>query len=150
MNTFSDASAREYPKHPRVGVGVVAIKDNKILLVKRAFEPGANKWSIPGGMVEVGERLSDAGVRETEEETGIRVQMLELISAFDMIDFDDEGKVKYHYVLVDFLARPTGGDEKPSEEITDLKWVSYETAKDMDLTETARRALSELFGLDFT
>lgn len=141
---------RKYPTHPLVGVGIVAIKDSEILLVKRAFEPGAGKWSIPGGLVEVGEKLSEAGVRETEEETGIRVQVLELINAFDIIDLDDDGKVRYHYVLVDFLARPTGGDEKLSKEITDLKWVSYEVAKDMDLTKTARRALSELFGSSIT
>ncbi|HUV61337.1 MAG TPA: NUDIX hydrolase [Thermoplasmata archaeon] len=148
---MSDAeNSREYPKRPLVGVGVVTIKDGKILLVKRAFEPGAGKWSIPGGLVEVGERLSEAGERETEEETGVKVQILELINAFDMIEADTDGKVRYHYVLVDFLARPTGGDEKVSEEVTELKWATYETAKGMDLTKTARRALSELFGASIT
>ena len=145
-----NGSGREYPERPLVGVGVVAIKDGKILLVRRAFEPGAGKWSIPGGLVEVGEKLSDAGVRETEEETGIRVQILELINAFDMIDLDAKGNAKYHYVLVDFLARPVGGEERLSKEITDLKWVPYESAKDMDLTITARKALSELFGASIT
>ncbi|UCE45414.1 MAG: NUDIX hydrolase [Methanobacteriota archaeon] len=145
-----NGSGREYPERPLVGVGVVAIQDGKILLVRRAFEPGAGKWSIPGGLVEVGEKLSDAGVRETEEETGIRVQVLELINAFDMIDLDTKGNAKYHYVLVDFLARPVGGEERLSKEITDLKWVPYESAKDMDLTNTARKALSELFGASIT
>ena len=125
---------------------MVTIRDGKILLVKRAFEPGAGKWSIPGGLVEVGEKLAEAGIRETEEETGITVQVLELINAFDVIDVDDVGNVKYHYVLVDFLARPTGGFEKPSSEVTDMRWVAYDEAKGMDLTETTRKALSELFG----
>jgi 8-oxo-dGTP diphosphatase len=137
---------REYPTRPLVGVGVVTIRDGKILLVKRAFEPGAGKWSIPGGIVEVGEKLAEAGIRETEEETGITVQILEMINAFDVIDVDDDGKVKYHYVLVDFLARPTDGIEKPSPEVTDMRWVAYEEAKGMDLTETTWKALSELFG----
>jgi 8-oxo-dGTP diphosphatase len=141
---------REYPSRPLVGVGVVTIKDGRILLVKRAFDPGAGRWSIPGGLVEVGEKLAEAGARETEEETGICVQVLELINAFDMIDIDEEGKVKYHYVLVDFLARSTGGTERLSPEVTDMKWVSYDEAKGMDLTKTARRALSELFGGDLT
>ena len=145
-----DGTDREYPDRPLVGVGVVAIKDGKILLVKRAFDPGAGKWSIPGGLVEAGEKLSEAGVRETEEETGIHVQILELINAFDMIDLDDEGRARYHYVLVDFLARPTGGEERLSEEVTDLKWIAYESAKEMDLTTSARRALSELFGSSIT
>lgn len=144
------AESREYPSHPLVGVGVVAIKDGRILLVKRAFAPGAGKWSIPGGLVEVGERLSDAGARETLEETGIEVQLLELINVFDVIEKDDDGKHRYHYVLVDFLARPTGGTERLSSEITDLRWVAYEEAKGMDLTKTARRAISELFGGEIT
>lgn len=137
---------REYPKMPFVGVGAVAIKNGKILLIKRAFEPGAGKWSIPGGLVEVGEKLSEACVRETEEETGIQVEILELINVFDMIDKDGDGKVRYHYVLVDFLAKPTGGEEKKSEEVTEIRWVTHDEAKKMDLTKTARKALEELFG----
>jgi 8-oxo-dGTP diphosphatase len=145
-----ESNDRIYPTHPLVGVGVVTIKDGKILLVKRAFDPGAGKWSIPGGLVEVGEMLSEAGARETLEETGVEVQVLELINVFDMIEAEEGGKVRYHYVLVDFLARPTGGTERLSAEITDLRWVAYEEAKGMDLTKTARRALSELFGGSLT
>jgi 8-oxo-dGTP diphosphatase len=145
-----ESNDRIYPTHPLVGVGVVTIKDGKILLVKRAFDPGAGKWSIPGGLVEVGEMLSEAGARETLEETGVEVQVLELINVLDMIEAEEGGKVRYHYVLVDFLARPTGGTERLSAEITDLRWVAYEEAKGMDLTKTARRALSELFGGSLT
>jgi len=137
---------RVYPSAPLVGVGAVAIKNGKILLVKRAFDPGAGKWSIPGGLVEVGEKLSEACTRETEEETGIKVEILELINVFDMIDRDEAGKTKYHYVLVDFLAKPVGGEERKSEEVTEIAWVDYQEAKGMDLTKTARRALEELFG----
>jgi ADP-ribose pyrophosphatase YjhB (NUDIX family) len=137
---------RTYPKAPLVGVGTVTIKEGKILLVKRAFDPGAGKWSIPGGLVELGEKLSEAAVRETQEETGVKVQILELINVFDMIDRDEHGKVKYHYVLVDFLAKPVGGEERTSSEVTDLKWLTFEQAKTMDFTRTARKALEELFG----
>jgi len=137
---------REYPDTPLVGVGTVTIKSGKILLVKRAFDPGAGKWSIPGGLVEVGEKLSEAAARETEEETGIKVDILELINVFDMIDPDGEGKTRYHYVLVDFLSKPVGGHERVSDEVTEIKWVTFEEAKTMDLTRTARKALEELFG----
>lgn len=137
---------RVYPSAPLVGVGAVAIKNGKVLLVKRAFEPGAGKWSIPGGLVEVGEKLSEACARETKEETGVEVEILELINVFDMIDRDEEGKTKYHYVLVDFLAKPVGGEERRSEEVTEIAWVDYQEAKRMDLTRTARKALEELFG----
>lgn len=137
---------REYPDAPLVGVGTVTIKNGRILLIRRAFEPGAGKWSIPGGLVEVGERLSEAAVRETEEETGLQIEVLELINVFDMIDPDGDGKTRYHYVLVDFLSKPVGGRERSSEEVTELKWVTFEEAKGMDLTRTARKALEELFG----
>ena len=137
---------RKYPDAPLVGVGAVAIKDGKILVVKRAFEPGAGKWSVPGGLVEIGEKLSEACAREMKEETGIEIEVLELINVFDMIDRDESGKIRYHYVLADFLAKPVGGTERPSPEVTDMKWVTHQEAKALDLTKTARRALDELFG----
>jgi 8-oxo-dGTP diphosphatase len=137
---------RQYPKQPLVGVGAVVIRNGKILLIKRAFPPGQGKWSVPGGLVELGEKLSDACARETEEETGLKVDVLELINVFDMIERDDDGRIRYHYVLVEFLAKPTGGTEKPSEEASDLRWVTHEESRSMDMTNTARKALSELFG----
>lgn len=137
---------REYPRAPLIGVGAVAIKDGKILLMKRAFEPGKGKWSIPGGLVEVGETLSDACAREMEEETGIKIHVLELINAYDMIVPDEEGKIKYHYVLIDFLVKPIGGTERSSVEVLEMKWVTYEEARQMDMTNSARKALQELFG----
>jgi len=137
---------REYPDAPLVGAGAVVIKGGKILLIKRAFPPGQGLWSIPGGLVEVGEKVSAAAEREAEEETGVKVQVLELINVFDMIDHDADGKVQYHYVLADFLAKPVGGKEEPSDEVTEMKWVAWDEAKGMDLTKTARKALEELFG----
>ena len=137
---------REYPDHPLVGVGAVAIEKGKILLVKRAFEPGTGKWSVPGGLVELGEKLSEACEREAEEETGLKVQVLELINVFDMIDKDESGRVRYHYVLADFLVKPISGELKANEEVTELKWYTREETKNLDMTKTARRALDELFG----
>jgi len=137
---------RQYPKLPLVGVGAVVIKDGKILLVKRALPPGEGKWSFPGGLVELGERLSEACAREAEEETGLKVEILELINVFDMIERDESERVRYHYVLVEFLAKQTGGSERPNPEVTDLKWVTHEESNGMDMTRTARRALNELFG----
>jgi ADP-ribose pyrophosphatase len=137
---------REYPRAPLIGVGAVAIKDGKILLMKRAFEPGKGKWSVPGGLVEVGETLSDACAREMEEETGIKIHVLELINAYDMIVPDEAGKIRYHYVLIDFLVKPIGGTERSSVEVLEMKWVTYEETRLMDMTSSARKALQELFG----
>ena len=139
--------SREYPKAPLIGVGAVAVQNGKILLVKRAFDPGAGKWSVPGGLVELGEKLSDACAREAEEETGLKVQVLELINVFDLVDRDESGRVKYHYVLVEFLVKPTGGELKPNQEVTELKWITREEMKSLDMTRTARRAIDELFGV---
>lgn len=141
-----ESKKRRYPSRPLVGVGAIAVKEGKILLVKRAFEPGAGKWSIPGGMVEIGETMAEACTREMEEETGLAVEVLEQIRAFDMVDKDDEGKVRYHYVLIDFLVKPTGGTLKPNVEVLETKWATYDEARAMDLTNTARKALTELFG----
>lgn len=139
---------RQYPSAPLVGVGAVAIKDGKILLIRRAFDPGKGKWSVPGGIVEIGETLSAACAREMEEETGIKIQVLELINTYDMIVPDKSGRIQYHYVLIDFLAKPIGGAERSSPEVLDMRWVEYEEAKRMDLTNSARKALQELFGGD--
>lgn len=146
MTEDQNRTKRDYPDRPLVGVGAVVVKEGRILLIKRAFEPGAGKWSIPGGLVELGEKLSEACEREAEEETGLSIEVLELINAFDMVDRDEEGKIRYHYVLIDFLAKPVGGEEKPNAEVTEMKWVTHREAKAMDLTRTARRALDELFG----
>lgn len=137
---------RKYPKMPLVGVGAVVIKNGKILLVKRAFEPGKGKWSVPGGVVELGEKLAVACAREMEEETGLKGQVLELINAYDMIVPDQSGKIMYHYVLIDFLVKPLGGVEKPSDEVLEMRWVSYEETKELEMTVSARKALEELFG----
>ncbi len=142
----TDSFEREYPSKPLVGVGAIAVKNGKILLIKRAFDPGAGKWSFPGGLVEVGEKLSEACARETEEETGLKVEVLELINVFDMIDRDESRKVKYHYVLVDFLVKPVGGEERLSNEITEMIWATRDEAMKMDMTRTAKRAIDELFG----
>ena len=146
MDAQQDHQNREYPSAPLIGVGAVIIKEGKILLVKRAFAPGEGKWSIPGGLVELGEKLSDACERETEEETGLKVKVLELINVFVMIERDSSRKVKYHYALVDFLAKPVGGAENPNNEVLEMKWATIDEARSLDLTRTARRALDELFG----
>jgi len=122
------------------------IENGKILLVKRAFDPGAGKWSVPGGLVELGEKLSEACAREAEEETGLRVQVLELINVFDMIEKEESGKIKYHYVLVEFLAKPVSGELKPNVEVAELRWFTREETKSLEMTRTARRAIDELFG----
>src|ERR1700741_4903837 len=96
---------REYPETPLVGVGAIIIEDNSVVLVKRGHAPLQGKWSIPGGVLEIGETLRKAVVREALEETGLAVEPGELLGVFERVIADDQGKMRYHYVLIDFLCQ---------------------------------------------
>ena len=101
--------SRQYPGQPIVGVGAVIMDDGKVVLVKRRFEPLAGQWSLPGGRLELGETLEAGLAREMLEETGLEVEVGPVVDVFDRILLDPERKVRYHYVLIDYLCRPIGG-----------------------------------------
>jgi len=128
---------REYPKQPLAGVGAVIINEGKMILVKRGVEPGKGKWSIPGGLVELGENIRDATIREAKEETGLDVEIIvdRPLDAFDNIDIDEKGSLRYHYILIQFLTRPKRGTLKPSSDVVDAKWVSLEEVEKYELTK---------------
>jgi mutator protein MutT len=127
---------RLYPKQPVVGVGAVIIKDGKILLEKRKSEPGRGKWSIPGGLVELGESVSQTVVREVAEETGLEVYAPELIDVVDNVVRDENGEVKYHFVIIDFFVKLKGGEPKASSDAEELKWVPLNEVEKYNLTKT--------------
>ncbi|RLI30145.1 hypothetical protein DRO53_03395 [Candidatus Bathyarchaeota archaeon] len=134
---------REYPSRPLVGVGGLIVDENgRVLLVKRAFDPGKGLWAVPGGTPEVGETLKEALVREVEEETGVKIQVEKLIDVFDLIVNDEKGKVRYHFVLVDFLAKPLTGEVRPSFETPEVRWVGLKELKNYPLTATTRRLIN--------
>jgi 8-oxo-dGTP diphosphatase len=101
--------SREYPERPVVGIGAVIVDAGKVVLIRRRCEPLAGRWSLPGGALELGETLEAAVVREMLEETGLDVEVGPVIEVFDRIMLDAERRVRYHYVLVDYLCRPRGG-----------------------------------------
>jgi len=132
---------REYPKLPMVAVGGVVKKGNSIVLVKRTHEPGKGFWSIPGGLVELGEPVKDAVKREVREETGLEVKIDKLIDVIDNIVYDRSRRLKFHYVLVDFLVHPVGGK---LQDASKARWVKAGELPQYRFTKTATRLLREI------
>jgi len=131
---------REYPTQPIVGVGAVIVQDGKLVLVKRAVEPGKGRWSIPGGAVELGEGVRDTAIREAKEECGLDIELAR-DTPMDAIDNMIEGekrRLQYHYVLLQFLARPRGGALRAGGDVTEVKWVPLEEVDTYNLTNTFR------------
>jgi ADP-ribose pyrophosphatase YjhB (NUDIX family) len=113
---------REFPIAPLVGVGAVIVHEGRVLLVQRGREPMKGRWTIPGGLIEVGESLHEAVVRETREETGLDVEPIELVELLDRIH-REEGRVRYHYVIADYLCRVTGGTLAAADDAAAVRWV---------------------------
>lgn len=129
---------RQYPQRPVVGVGGVVVRDGCVLLVKRAAEPLAGQWSLPGGAVEVGETLEEAVMRELREETGLTVRVLQMVEAFERITRDASGRVRYHYVLLDYLCEPVGGELQAASDVAAAVWVRPKEFDAYSLSEKAR------------
>lgn len=123
---MTESIDREYPRAPIVGVGAVVVDAGRVLLVQRGREPLKGKWSLPGGMLELGESLHEGVVREVEEETGLQVEPLELLELLDRIvrEQTPEGeRVRFHYVIADYLCRVTGGTLKAASDAAAVRWV---------------------------
>jgi len=129
---------RLYPKQPLVGVGAVMVCSGKILLERRKNEPGKGKWSIPGGLVELGEQTEQTAIREVREETNLIVEKPELIDVVDNVELDENGKVKYHFVIIDYFMRLKGGTPKASSDAAELRWVRLDDVESYALTRTFR------------
>lgn len=132
---------RLYPNHPMVGAAAVIINEGKILLEKRKKEPGKGKWSIPGGLVELGESLEQTVIREVKEETSLEVEKPELIDVVDSISADENGRIKYHFVMVDYFVKLKGGKLKAADDAAELRWVTLNEVENYDLSERFREFL---------
>ena len=135
-----------YPGHPRVAVGAVVFKDNEILLVRRAQPPSQDIWAIPGGSVEIGETLQAAAEREILEETGVKIRAGEPVFTFDYIDRDDDGHIRFHYVIVDLIADYISGEPHPGDDAADARWVSSRSMGQLTVSTMTRRLLTRRFG----
>jgi len=129
---------RLYPDQPVVGVGAVIIKEDKIALIKRGNEPSKGKWTIPGGIVELAESPEFAVLREAKEETGLDTDNPTLIDVVSNVDLDEQGKVKYHYVIIEYLVHVKNGTAKASSDAAELLWVPFEEVENYNLTSSFR------------
>lgn len=130
---------RDYPKRPIVAVGVVVVKDNKILLIRRAKPPMPDSWSIPGGAQELGETTRQAAIREVREETAITIESLHFLKVIDYIVRNEESGVKHHYTLIDYAANYGSGTLAAGDDAHDAKWVPISQISEYNLwTETEK------------
>lgn len=134
-----------YPRLPRVAVGAVVFKDRQVLLVRRGQAPAQGLWAIPGGSMELGETLQEAAEREILEETGVTIRAGEPVLTFDVIERDDIGRVRYHYVIVDMIADYVTGGLKAGDDAAEARWVSAAELKTLDASDRTRRLLKEQF-----
>ncbi len=140
-------STRAYPDRPFVGVGAVIVEAGRVLLVKRRFEPLAGQWSLPGGAVDLGETLEACVIREIQEETGLEVMPGPVIEVLDRVMRDAEGRVQYHYVLVDYVCRPVGGRLAAASDAADVAWATLGDLASFNLTEKATAVIARGFVL---
>ncbi|MFW9827605.1 MAG: NUDIX hydrolase [Candidatus Thorarchaeota archaeon] len=145
LNAFE---SRRYPMRPHIGVGVLLIRENCLLLVKRKYNPDAGYWSIPGGHLDLGEKVKKAAEREAFEETGFKVKVSKLAGIIDKIMFDDKGKIEYHYVLINYFVEQKEGEKNQlpvaADDALAAKFVPFNKLKDYKLTESLIELLKQL------
>lgn len=127
--------SREYPDYPRVGVGAVILDGDRVLLIQRGGATLPGKWSIPGGLVELGETTREAVCREIGEECGLEIELVDVCGVLDRVVRDGEGRVRYHWVLVDYLAVARGGTLCAGDDAADARWVPIDEVADYDTTD---------------
>jgi ADP-ribose pyrophosphatase YjhB (NUDIX family) len=136
---------REFPEVPLVGVGAIIIEDARVVLVKRAHPPLQAQWSIPGGVLEVGELVREAAIREAREETGLIVEPADLLGVYDRVLRDVERRVQYHYVLIDFLCRRVGGELLAASDAAEVGWFTREQLPALKLAEDTQDVIRKGF-----
>lgn len=132
---------RTYPERPIVAVGAAVCRGERVLVVQRGREPSLGRWTLPGGAVDLGERMRDAAAREVREECGIEIEVGEVVTVLDNIVRDEHGAIRYHYAIVDFAARYLTGELVPNEELTGAAWITPAQFDEYDVASKAQAAL---------
>ncbi len=141
--------AREYPEHPIIGVAAVVLHNGQVLLVQRGREPAKGLWGLPGGMLELGESLAEGVRREVREECGVEIEVGPLVGVFQPMLRDPAGRLRYHYVVLDYLASYVSGELRAADDADDVRWVEVAEMEHLPmLAETGdiiRRAAAQQF-----
>jgi ADP-ribose pyrophosphatase YjhB (NUDIX family) len=136
---------REYPDRPLIGVGAIIIDRGRALVVRRATEPLKGEWSIPGGVLELGETLRAGVAREAKEETGLDVLPIAVLDVYDRIIADAEGKTRYHYVLIDYLCEVQGGEASAASDVSEVKWITRTELETFPIADAAEEVIRKGF-----
>jgi 8-oxo-dGTP diphosphatase len=133
--------SREYPAQPLVGVGVCVLRGRQVLLVRRGKPPLQGSWSLPGGLLELGETGAAAAAREVAEETGMAVEVGPLLTVVERLDHDEAGRVRYHYVLLEYLARWRAGEPLAADDAAEAIWADVERLDEYGLWSKAHEVI---------
>ena len=134
----------EYPDSPRVGVGAVVLREGRILLVRRGVPPALGLWAIPGGALELGESLKEGAEREILEETGITIRAGDPVFTCDVCEWDGDGRIRFHYVIVDLAADYVSGEVRGGDDALEARWVAPEEIGDLPATKTTLKLLRQI------
>lgn len=137
---------RRYPQRPMVGVGAIIFRGPRVLLIQRGKEPAYGRWSLPGGLVKVGESLHEAVRREVYEEVGLEVEVADVVAVLDRVIYDENGKIEYHYVLLDFRCTSEKGTPSPSSDAMNCAFVSMDELSQYLLTQGTEEVVRRAFG----
>ena len=136
---------RDYPERPIIGVGAVVVRGDRALLVRRATEPLKGEWSVPGGVLELGEKLREGVRREVLEETRLEVEPGDVLDVFDSIFRDEQGRTQYHYVLIDYRCRLLLGEAKAGSDVSEVRWVQEVELAAMRLRDSIEQVVRKGF-----
>ena len=140
-----EAPGREHPQRPIIAVGGVVIHDERALLIRRGQPPLEGRWSIPGGILEIGETITSAIERELKEETGIAVRVLGLLEIYEKVLRDSDNRAQYHFIILDYMCEFVEGEAEADGDVTDAAWVNENDLETLQLTSAALRVVKKAF-----